>query len=129
MVALTKGSVYWAGILFVAQRDHGIDASGAPRGDNACGQCNQREQDGDGQKCHRIAMVDAYEEICHRSGKCPCGQQTHAYANSYQSEPLARDELQDVVASSSECHANPDLMRSLADRIGNYPVNANDCQH
>ena len=97
-IGLTKGLFYWDGILFVAQRDHGIDASSAPRRYIAGKKRDASQNHNDGGERSRIRWTNTIQETGKRAGQRQSSESTDDHADPEKQHALADDQAQHIAA-------------------------------
>src|ERR1700683_4025081 len=107
---------------FVPQRDHGIDANGAARGNVAGNDCDEDEQNcRRGKRCG-IAGADREEKAGHQPGKRERSDHSDDNPGECDSSSLVEDYAKNVGALRSERHAHADFVSALRDGIRNHAV-------
>src|SRR6266404_7429135 len=109
---------------FVAQRDQGIDACGAPRRNVACGQSDQRDQRQAQRVSRGIARAYAEEQRFAQARKSVGQRQADRYAQQNHRAHFLHDQKTHVRGFGAERHADANLARPLHNKIRQHSVNA-----
>ena len=115
--------------LFVAERDHRVDADGAARREQAGRRARHRHhRDHDAQRQH-VVRRDTEELAGEDARRGQAGHDAEGQAQPHQARAHAEHHAQDVGALGAEGHADPDLVRLPRHRVGDHAVDADRHQH
>ncbi len=115
--------------LFVAQRDHGIDAGGADRGNVARERGDGCEQRRYSHERQRIGCLHVEEQRPEKSRDAESGGGADRGTNSGERDSLTNDEAKHLALLCAESHSNTDLARSPRHFVGKQPVEADAGEH
>src|ERR1700722_17542750 len=99
--------------LFVAQSDHGVDAGGAARGNEAGENGHAGQDERHGGECYRIARADSVEQMRktgEQAGENQRGGCSDGNAGDGEAKTVSDDHTENISFFSAERHANADLM-------------------
>src|SRR5713226_7480355 len=120
-----RGNLFWRRrSLFVAQRDDGVYAHGAARGNVAGDQRDAAEQKRDTEERERIVGADAIDQCGDEASETERSSQADADADECYAHALAEDHTKNVGGRSAERDADADFVGALAGEIGDYPVDS-----
>jgi hypothetical protein len=112
--------------LFVAKRDHGIEATGAEGGDVAGGGGDEGESGGGKRERQRVVGRKAKELALDYAGKREGSDDAGGYTDGHEKQDFAHDHPDDVTASGAESHANADFASALRNSVGHDAVETDD---
>ena len=104
--------------LFRPQRLRRIDRGGLARRDEARGERAGREHERDRRERRRVPRLHAEQQAAHQARGAERSRETEPDAERRQPSRLAEHQPVDAAALRPERHADADLARPLADRVG-----------
>lgn len=115
--------------LFFSQGFHGIYLCGSARGHIASQQGRGKQDHRDGAECRDIDGPNLIPHSPHDSAHGHRAAQTERQSHQGQRHTFAHDLRQDAVLSGSQCHPQPDFVRSLRHSERHNSVDPESCEH
>src|SRR5712692_5587147 len=122
---------FWNGgaeLLFVAQRDHGIDAHRSSRGDATRRGGDARKNDRYGDKRQRIVWGNLVELCRKRSARTEGAKHSYGDANRRQFQSLADDHTHNLRRTCAQRRPNADFVGALRDQMRHHAVDPDRSQ-
>src|ERR1700693_2247214 len=110
--------------LIVSERDERIDAYRTPCRYVTSEKSDADEKNSDTRKCERVRRPDAVKQSRHQVRNDQRTNKSYRSAGNGQPQSLTQNHSQDVAALRAEREANADVVRALADNVGNHSVNS-----
>src|SRR5438094_2423905 len=107
---------------FVPQRHHRIDPCRSTRRDIARQERHAYKQKGYSDEGSRIVRLYAIEQTCQEPRQDESANQTPDDANKCEEQSLREDQPERIALSRAKRHADPDLVGTLSDRVGDDAV-------
>src|SRR5258708_1086821 len=118
----------FAPYLFVAQGDHWIDLGGSQRRDAARQQSRHQQYGRNRAKCREVDYADIVEQAVHRAANKISTTEAEDQPQKSQDHAFLENEGENAALPRTECHAQPDFMRSLCHGKGHHTVNSQRCK-
>src|SRR5262245_62169387 len=100
------------------QRELRIDPRRAARGQGACRQRNESEQDGGGRRDQRVGRANAEELALDAAVECESADAAQHYPGGEQLHALPQDEPEDAAGAAAQGESDADLPGSLRHEVG-----------
>src|SRR5215469_6600895 len=108
--------------LLITQRNHGVDAHGAARGNVRGEECDGEKQERHGGERQRVGCVDAVEHRGYKARDANRRGDADSHADEHEKNSLADDELQQIATLSAERYANAEFARATNNFIGKQSI-------
>jgi hypothetical protein len=114
--------------LFVAERDHGVDAHSTARGNVTSQQRCHHEEQRDPAESEWIGGGHTEEQRLYRTRQGQRADNPNRDTEEDRAQSLAQDHPQNVARACPESDAHTDFARAAADRIGHYAKHPCGCE-